>query len=161
MCIKWLLLLVTFPCWANSTYQNFHKDMNSTTTVRDAANIYVRVCSTPIYNIQQDETLQVFSSVNTTNETEYVIGVTSEVFFCDLDAVNCRRKLLNTDANQLDGGNITPEEHHKVYKPYARLTAGYYVPNILVANLIRVYSTGEAVGTKLNITSCDLDIERK
>lgn len=155
-----ILFLIVPPCYAG-TFQNFHKDMNSTTTVRDAANSYVRVCSTPVYGVQQDETLQVFSSVNTTNETGYVIGVTSEVFFCDLDATNCKRRLLSADGNQLDGGNITPEEHHKVYKPYARLTASYYVPSILVANLIRVYSTGDAVGTKLNITSCDLDIERK
>lgn len=159
--MKWLLLLVTFPCWAGSTYQTFHKDMDSYVTIRDTANVYVRACSVPVYNIQIDETLKVTSTVNTTNDTGYDIGVTAEVFYCNLDATNCRRRLVPSDSNQLDGGNVTPDMHHKPYKPYSRMTAENYIDNTLVAVLIRVYSTEEAVGTKLNVTSCDIDIERQ
>jgi len=41
------------------------------------------------------------------------------------------------------------------------MTAGYFIDNLLAAVLIRVYSTDEAVGTKLNVTGCDIDIERQ
>lgn len=156
-----ILILSSLNCWAGSTYQTYHKDMNSTTTVKDASNVYVRVCSIPVYFIQMGETLKVTSTINTTNDTGYDIGVTVEVFYCELDATSCRRTLTSYDSNQKDGGNITPAEHHKVYKPYSRMTAGYFIDNLLAAVLIRVYSTDEAIGTKLNVTGCDIDIERQ
>ena len=156
-----ILILSSLNCWAGSTYQTYHKDMNSTTTVKDASNVYVRVCSIPVYSIQMGETLKVTSTINTTNDTGYDIGVTAEVFYCDFDMAVCRRRLYSTDSNQLDGGNVTPAEHHKVYKPYSRMTAGNWIDKTLVSVLIRVYSTSEAVGTKLNVTGCDIDVERQ
>lgn len=155
-----LFFLVNFNAWAGSTFQVLDRTMNSNTLVQDNADKYIRVCSTPIYDIPIGTTLKVRGKVQTDNETRIVIGVTSQIFFCNLDATQCRLKVAPSDHNELDGGNLEPVDHHGVFRPYARVTTTYYLPSVLAALYIRVYSTAETGSEKLNVTSCQIEVER-
>ena len=154
------LFLVSFNTWAGSTFQVLDRTMNSTTLVMDAADKYIRVCSTPVYDIPIGTTLKVRGKVQTDNQTRIVIGVTAQMFFCNLDATQCRLKVAPSDHNELDGTNLEPIDHHGVFRPYARVTTSYYMPSTLVALLIRVYSSAETGTEKLNVKSCQIEVER-
>ena len=154
-----LVLLVAANCQAASTYQTYHKDMSASTTIRSETRYFVPVCAVRVNNITAGTTVKATSTVTTTNNTGLVVGVTSEVHWCNPATGLCSRRITATDSNQRDGGNVTPQEHHKVYKTYARLTAKKYLGSRVATSSLVVYSTGKAIGQRLNIDMCDLDIE--
>lgn len=111
--MKWVLLLLSFPCYADSTYQTYHKDMKASTEIMLRASKFVQICSIPVKNVSKGEVLKAHSTMTTTNDTGLVVGVTAEVHWCDPRALKCYRRIVQTDSNQRDGGNVTPQEHHK------------------------------------------------
>lgn len=159
--MKWVLLLLSFPCYAGSMYQTYHKDMKASTEIMSRASKFVQICSIPVKNVSKGEVLKAHSTMTTTNDTGLVVGVTAEVHWCDPRALKCYRRIVQTDSNQRDGGNVTPQEHHKVYKPTARLKAIRNYPILKATAVLVVYSTGKAVGQRLNVDMCDIDIERQ
>lgn len=156
-----LVLLVAANCQAASTYQTYHKDMSASTTIRSEARYFVPVCAVRVNNITAGTTVKATSTVTTTNNTVLVVGVTSEVHWCNPATGLCSRRITATDSNQRDGGNVTPQEHHKVHKPTARLKAIRNYPILKATAVLVVYSTGKAVGQRLNIDMCDIDLERQ
>lgn len=155
-----LFLLSSFNCLGHSVYQTIDRKLNSTVLIQDGSHTYVRVCSVPVYDVPLDQTLKVRGKVQLDNNTKLVVGVTSQLFFCELGATQCRLKVAPSDHNELDGGNLEPVDHHGVFRPYARVTTTYYLPSVLAALYIRVYSTAETGSEKLNVTSCQIEVER-
>ena len=77
--MKWILFLLSFPCWAGSTYLTVHKDMKASTEIMSRASKFIQICSIPVKNVSKGEVLKAHSTMTTTNDTGLVVGVTAVV----------------------------------------------------------------------------------
>lgn len=154
------LMIASLNSWAGSEYVSVYRDLNRTMKVDNQSGEYNSVCSVKITKVKKGETLKAQTTLFVTNDTGVNVGGTALLLFCDTERDKCFRRFNEEDNHQWDAGNITPAEHHKAYKPYARITAQRDYPLLIVRSTLRLYSSA-ANGKDIMIDLCSIDVERQ
>lgn len=158
--IVWVLLFLSAPVFAGSEYVSVYRDLNRIMKIDNKDEDYNSVCSVKITKVKKGETLKAQTTLFVTNDTGVNVGGTALILWCDAERDKCFRRFDDEDNHQWDAGNITPDEHHKAYKPYARITAQRDYPLLIVRSTLRLYSSA-ANGKDIMIDLCSIDVERQ
>ena len=153
-------MIASLNSWAGSEYVSVYRDLNRAMKIDNGSADYNSVCSVKITKVKKGETLKAQTTLFVTNDTGVNVGGTALILWCDAERDKCLRRINDEDNHQWDAGNITPDEHHKAYKPYARITAQRDYPLLIVRSTLRLYSSA-ANGKDIMIDLCSIDVERQ
>lgn len=129
---------------------------NDSATITATTAPMVTACRVRLSNLSVNETATMDGFVTVTNDTDAVVGFTTEIYMCD---PGCRNLRTAPNFASFDGGNVTREIHHGAYRPFAKVTWTRAVPTAYALLTVRAYSTA-GIGQKISIDNCGLLVRR-
>lgn len=130
--------------------------VNDTAVINTSSAPMVTACKVPLSNMIDGENAFIDGFVTVTNDTDAVVGFTTEIYMCD---PACRNLRTAPNFASFDGGNVTRELHHGAYRPFAKLTWDRPVRSAYAILTVRAYSTS-GVGQTISIDNCGLLVRR-
>lgn len=136
----------------------------NTTLLRDSVRVTLTkqaggliACMIPLDDVIAGEQIDLRGVVNTTNDTPDVIGVTSEMMVWENGAwANLRADAPNqADDSDLDGQNLTLEQHHRPYVSFADYSTRDYAGRVWFGVGVWAYRRPNPYGA-LTLHTCSI-----
>ena len=152
------LLLVSLHCEAEAgvTWEKTNRLSHSGATVTATASPTVTACGLRLYDVVAGETMVAYGDITVTNDTDGVVGFTTEIYAC---SPTCRNLRSGASYSGIEGGNVTPQMHHATFQPQAMTSWDVPQGSVSLILTLRSYSSTEA-GGHVTIDRCGLLVTR-